>query len=90
MAYFFEQLSAATATEFRVQRHYEPNAEAARQQAAFIENLKCDVIAIAFAKYLFSQFPWLLSALPGTAKSAVHWQQRQAVKYKSGNNVCTT
>jgi hypothetical protein len=71
MAYFFEQLSAATATEFRVQRHYEPNAEAARQRAAFIENLKCDVIAIAFAKYLFSQFPWLLSALPGTAKSAV-------------------
>jgi len=71
MAYFFDQLAAVTATEFRVQRHYEPNAEAARQQAAFIDNLKCDVVAIAFAKYLHCQFPWLLNALPGTAQSAV-------------------
>jgi hypothetical protein len=71
MAYFFEQLATATATEFRVQRHYEPNAEAAREQAAFIENLKCDVVAMAFAKYLRSHFPWLLSALPCTAQSAV-------------------
>ena len=72
MAYFFEQLTAATATEFRVQRHYEPNAEAARQQAAYIDNLKCDVVAMAFAKYVHSHFPWLLKALPGTAQSAVH------------------
>ncbi|WP_346308691.1 type VI-A CRISPR-associated RNA-guided ribonuclease Cas13a [Limnohabitans sp.] len=72
IAFFFEQLAAATATEFRVQRHYEPNAEAARKQAAFIDNLKCDVVAMAFAKYLYSQFPWLLNALPGTAQSAVH------------------
>jgi hypothetical protein len=71
MAYFFEQLAAATTSEFRVQRHYESNAESARQQAAFIDKLKCDVVAIGFAKYLYSQFPWLLGALPGTAQSAV-------------------
>lgn len=71
MTYFFEQLTAATATEFRVQRHYEPNAEAARQQAAYIDNLKCDVVAMAFAKYVHSLFPWLLSELPSTAQSAV-------------------
>ncbi len=71
MAYFFDQLAAATATEFRVQRYYEPDAEAARKQAAYIDNLKCDVVAMAFIKYLQEKFSWLLSALPGTAQSAV-------------------
>jgi hypothetical protein len=89
IAYFFHQLSAATATEFRVQRHYESDASAAQKQAAFIEKLKCDVVAIAFSKYLQKDFPWLLSDLDPTqsccvSELAVHnnatpvqlWQQR--------------
>lgn len=89
IAYFFHQLAAATATEFRVQRFYESNGEAAQEQAAFIDDLKCDVVAIAFAKYLGSKFSWLLQGLDGTQTCSINdlqkatttasveiWQQR--------------
>lgn len=49
---FFFNLSAATASEMRVQRGYDHNAEQARKQAGFIEDLKCDVVALAFDAFL--------------------------------------
>lgn len=49
---FFFDLSAATASEMRVQRGYQSDADSARKQAEYIENLKCDVLALAFADYL--------------------------------------
>jgi hypothetical protein len=49
---FFFDLSAETATEMRVQRGYTSDADNAREQASYIENLKCDVVALAFSAYL--------------------------------------
>ncbi|MBM3546891.1 MAG: hypothetical protein FJX54_08055 [Alphaproteobacteria bacterium] len=49
---FFFELSAETAGEMRVQRGYASDAEAAREQAGYIEDLKCDVLALTFADYL--------------------------------------
>ncbi|RAP39618.1 hypothetical protein BYZ73_19505 [Rhodovulum viride] len=49
---FLDDLAGLTATEFRVQAGYESDREAARDQAAFLENLNCDVMALAFDKYL--------------------------------------
>ncbi|SIS39736.1 type VI-A CRISPR-associated RNA-guided ribonuclease Cas13a [Insolitispirillum peregrinum] len=48
----FDRLYAATAREMRVQVGYHHDAEAARQQAEFIEDLKCEVVARAFCAYL--------------------------------------
>ncbi|MEQ9518965.1 MAG: type VI-A CRISPR-associated RNA-guided ribonuclease Cas13a [Parvibaculum sp.] len=49
---FFFHLSARTATEMRVQRGYQSDAENAQKQAEYIEELKCDVIALALSDYL--------------------------------------
>jgi hypothetical protein len=49
---FFFRLSAETAGEARVQRGYESDAENARAQASHIENLKADLVALAFRDYL--------------------------------------
>lgn len=49
---FLDQLTAETASEFRVQKFYESDAEKAKQQAAYIDDLKCDVLAIGWLKYL--------------------------------------
>jgi len=49
---FFFKLTAKTATEMRVQKGYDSNGEAAAKQAGYIEDLKCDLIAHAFAAYL--------------------------------------
>lgn len=57
---FFFDLTAATASEMRVQRGYQSDAESARKQASFIEDLKCDVIALAFSNFLANEgFGWL-------------------------------
>lgn len=59
---FFFHLSAATASELRVQRGYESDAEKAREQAEFIDHLLCDVLIIAFSEYLKQQeLGWLLA-----------------------------
>ena len=59
---FFDGLTAATATEMRVQRGYESDGEAAREQAGYIEDLKCDVVGRAFREFLGSHdLEWLLS-----------------------------
>ncbi|WP_299592256.1 type VI-A CRISPR-associated RNA-guided ribonuclease Cas13a [uncultured Tateyamaria sp.] len=57
---FFRDLTAATASEMRVQRGYQSDAENAKKQASYIEDLKCDVLALAFSDYLHSSgFSWL-------------------------------
>jgi hypothetical protein len=64
---FFFNLSAATASEMRVQRGYESDATAAQAQAEYIDELLCDVVALAFQAYLSQhQFSWLLALQPNT------------------------
>jgi len=66
---FFFDLSAETATEMRVQRGYASDADAALEQAAYIENLKCDVVALAFGQYLKeANFKFLLDLNAETPK----------------------
>jgi hypothetical protein len=56
-----DRLAAETATHFRVQNHYASNADGAREQADHLNNLKCDVTALAFEQWLRSHgFGWLL------------------------------
>ncbi|CAK7192110.1 hypothetical protein COMNV_00294 [Commensalibacter sp. Nvir] len=49
---FFFQLSAATASEMRVQKGYQSNPQAAQEQSEYIEKFKHDVVALAFEAYL--------------------------------------
>lgn len=59
---FIDRLSALTATEFRVQRGYSPDADSARKQSKYLDDLRCDCIAQAFEQYLKSnEFKWLLN-----------------------------
>ena len=59
IADFSDRLSAATATELRVQRGYGCDAEQAREQAKYIDDLRCDVVAQAFADWLAEAgFAW--------------------------------
>ena len=56
-----DRLQALTATEFRVQRGYQVDSDAARRQAAFLEDFRCDIVAQAFAAFLDGHgFAWLL------------------------------
>jgi hypothetical protein len=52
---FFFDLSAATASEMRVQRGYESDSEKAREQAEYIDHLLCDVVILSFSQYLSEQ-----------------------------------
>lgn len=52
---FLERLTAETASEMRVQRGYASDAESAREQAGYIDELLCDVLAQAFETYLDQQ-----------------------------------
>lgn len=66
---FFFNLSAETASEMRVQRGYYSDSDSAREQAGYIEDLKCDVVALAFSDYLEeSGFGFLLELSPDTPK----------------------
>jgi hypothetical protein len=49
---FFFNLSAETASEMRVQRGYASDPDRAREQAGYIENLKSDVVGLAFGTFL--------------------------------------
>ena len=65
IAIFFDRLSAETVTELRVRRGYDADADKARKQAKYIEDLKCDVVAQAFEACLRELgFAWALEA-PG-------------------------
>lgn len=58
---FFFDLSAATASEMRIQRGYESDAQKAREQAEYIDHLLCDVMILSFSAYLSDQgLDWIL------------------------------
>ena len=67
---FFFDLSAATASEMRVQRGYESDGEKAREQAEYIDHLLCDVVILALSSYLSEQkLGWILDLRAETAAS---------------------
>lgn len=49
---FFFDLSAASASEMRVQRGYESDGEKAREQAEYIDHLLRDVVILGFGRYI--------------------------------------
>lgn len=58
---FFFDLSAATASEMRVQSGYQSDREQAHEQARYIDDLLCDVVVLSFSQYLsVRQLDWLL------------------------------
>ena len=66
--HFLDRLSAATATEFRVQRGYNSDPDNAREQSKYLDDLRCDVVAQAFEGYLGDAgFAWLLDFSAGKA-----------------------
>ena len=66
---FFDRLAAATATEFRVQRGYDPDPDKAREQSRYLENARLDVVAQAFKAYLEDAgFAWLLEEFSGPSE----------------------
>lgn len=67
---FFFDLSAATASEMRVQRGYESDGEKAREQGEYIDHLLCDVVILAFGRYVIEEkLDWLLDLQPEQAAS---------------------
>ncbi len=64
ITHFFDSLSAATATEMRVQRGYDSDADKAREQAKYIDDLRCDVVGQAFKTFLKDRsLEWVLDDL---------------------------
>ncbi len=64
IADFVDQLSARTATELRVQRGYDSDADQARKQSKYLDDLRCDVVGQAFESYLKSAgLTWVLDDL---------------------------
>ena len=64
ITHFFDSLSAATATEMRVQRGYDSDADKAREQAKYIDDLRCDVVGQAFETFLKDRsLEWVLDDL---------------------------
>lgn len=81
---FFSDLSAATASEMRVQRGYESDGGNAREQAGYIDDLLCDVVILSFSHYLSAQnLKWVLeltamqapSEVPTCSLSDLHLQE---------------
>jgi hypothetical protein len=64
IASFFGNLSAETASEMRVQRGYDSDPDNAREQADYIEDLKADVVALAFCDYLADEDLGFVRDLP--------------------------
>lgn len=61
IAHFVDRLAAETATELRVQRGYDSDADNARKQAKYIDDLRCDVVGQAFERYLEEKdLNWIL------------------------------
>jgi|GEM_PF-762416 len=74
---FFYNLMAETASEMRVQKDYSSDGEQAKKQAAYIEKLKCDVVAYALADYLRDEFKYLVpSEAKGGAEEAYLLKER--------------
>ncbi|RCK54224.1 hypothetical protein TH25_02650 [Thalassospira profundimaris] len=69
MVDFLGRLTAATATEMRVQRGYQSDGEKAQKQAGYIGEFECDVIARAFSDFLGqSGFDFVLKLKADTPK----------------------
>lgn len=64
---FLFRLTAETASEMRVQRGYASDAESAREQAGYIDELLCDVLALAFDQYVETQGFRFVTELPHEA-----------------------
>ena len=61
IAKFVDRLAAKTATELRVQRGYGSDANKAREQAKYIDDLRCDVVGQAFEAWLNeARLAWVL------------------------------
>ena len=61
IAKFVDRLAIATATELRVQRGYGSDADKARKQAKYIDDLRCDVVGQAFETWLNeARLAWVL------------------------------
>lgn len=75
IARLFDDLAAVVATELRDQNAYEPNPEKAREQSAWIEQFKCDLMGIAFAHFVDEKgFDWLAKITPKDEITARHAQ----------------
>lgn len=79
---FADRLTAASATEMRVQRGYESNPEEARKQAKYVGDLECDVVSRAFCEWLNEQgLSWLTAkAEPKPAQVCQIDQLREPTK----------
>lgn len=67
---YMDVLQAEQASEMRIQKGYESNPEAAREQAAWLENFRCDIIGQALADYLKENktvLEWLIGIRPGAS-----------------------
>lgn len=59
---FFHKLSAETAADMRVQNGYQSDGDNAREQSAYIDDLLCDVMALAFLAFVKAKkLDWLLT-----------------------------
>lgn len=70
IASYMDALQAEQASEMRIQKGYESNPEAAREQAAWLENFRCDIIGQALADYLKENktvLEWLIGIRPGAS-----------------------
>ena len=64
IAKFVDRLTIETAIELRVQRGYDSDADKAREQAKYIDNLRCDVVGQAFEAWLNeARLAWVLEDL---------------------------
>ena len=64
IAKFVDRLTIETAIELRVQRGYDSDADKAREQAKYIDNLRCDVVGQAFEAWLNeARLAWVLKDL---------------------------
>lgn len=76
-ATFVDRLQAITTTEFRVRHGYESDPEKAREQSAFLEKFRCDIVVQAFAAFIVDQnYSWLIAldaeqALPHEPRGSI-------------------
>ncbi|MEZ5996401.1 MAG: type VI-A CRISPR-associated RNA-guided ribonuclease Cas13a [Hyphomonadaceae bacterium] len=68
---FFASLAGEATTELRLHRHSIAHPGHARSEATYIENLKCDVVALAFRSYLrITDFGFVLALAPDADPAA--------------------
>jgi hypothetical protein len=74
---YFDRVAGLINTSYRIEKGYEPDPEKARKNSAFLENLKLDVILLAFFNFIEEKnLTWLKDfnaeePLPETKKSSI-------------------